>query len=70
MERMNKNKIIFIVITILAFLMLISGGILIIVSIMIKTDNLIYIGLPLICVSFVTYIILFIILVVFFKKKE
>ena len=70
MEKTNKNKIIFIVITILAFLLLISGGILTVISVMIKENKLLYISIPLIGIAFVIYVVLFIILVLFFKKKE
>ncbi|MBR6071754.1 MAG: hypothetical protein IKP77_02840 [Acholeplasmatales bacterium] len=70
MEKMSKNKIIFIVITIVSFLMLVGGGILTIISVMMNYANLLYISIPLIGISFISYIVLFIILVIFFKKKE
>lgn len=70
MDKQKKNKIIFISITIFAFLSLIGGGILTIISVMIKDLKLLYIALPLIGFAFILYIVLFIILVFFFKKKE
>ena len=70
MDKMSKNKVIFVIITIIAFLVLIGGGILTVVGVMINNINLFYISLPLIGGAVVIYIVLFIILLVFFKKKE
>lgn len=70
MEKMNKNKIIFIVITIISFLMLVSGGVLTIIGVMLDETKLFYISIPLISISFLSYIVLFFILLMFFKKKE
>ena len=70
MEKTKKNKIIFIVITILAFLLVLAGGILTIISVLLKETNLLYVGIPMMIGAFIIYIVLFIVLVVFFKKKE
>ncbi len=70
MDKQKRNKIIFISITILAFLSLIGGGILTVISVMIKDLKLLYVALPLIGFAFILYIVLFIILVFFFRKKE
>ena len=70
MEKRNSKKIAFIVITMLAFLLLISGGILTIIAVLIKENKLFYISVPMLIVAFVTYLVLFIILGLFFKKKE
>ncbi len=70
MEKTKKNKIIFIVITILAFLLVLAGGILTIISVLLKETNLLYVGIPMMIGAFIIYIILFIVLIFFFKKKE
>ena len=70
MDKQKKNKIIFITITIIAFLALIGGGILTVISVMLKEPNLLRISLPIIGSAFIIYIVLFIVLIVFFKKKE
>jgi len=70
MDKMKKNKTIYIIITMLAFLILIAGGILTVIGVMINQTKLFYISLPLIGGAVLIYIILFIILLFFFKKKE
>ncbi len=67
---MSKNKIVFVIAIIIAFLALIGGGILTVVGVMINNTNLFYISLPLIGAAVIIYIVLFILLLIFFKKKE
>ncbi len=70
MDKQKRNKTIFIVVTAIAFLLLIGGGILTVISVILKKPNILQISLPLIGSAFIIYIILFIVLVFFFKKKE